>query len=366
MDRIAKALMNHDEVYADISNVLFGDGAEELISKLSQTPEAKAKRKELGRQVGYATNAAGMVAGPAAVWQATKHRKGGGVFRDIGESMSKNPKVTGSKFKAVRSAGKKAGKIADTLSHPTGKGSKLAAGAAGVTMIGLQGANWAGDTIAAQTLKKKPENVKKDSPDGADLHVAGGMKAKPVKVVINESLPVLSAKANLATAKGKKKLGQSAKAGREKFEDVKANLKKADEVDVKWEGEIAKFDEDKRQVFGYASVVEVNGEPVIDKQGDYISIDEVEKSAYDYVQKSRKGGNMHKRDGDEAHHVSDMIESFVITPEKIEKMGLPEETPVGWWIGFQVNDEDTWDEVKKGDLTGFSIHGKGSRTDGTI
>lgn len=136
---------------------------------------------------------------------------------------------------------------------------------------------------------------------------------------------------------------------------------KADTFDITWHGEISKVNEDKRQVFGWASVVEMNGEPIVDRQGDYISIDEIEKSAYTYVQKSRKGGDMHKRDASGPRHVSDMIESFVVTPEKVEKMGLPEDTPIGWWVGYQIHDEDTWNIVKSGGRTGFSIHGSGQR-----
>ena len=42
----------------------------------------------------------------------------------------------------------------------------------------------------------------------------------------------------------------------------------AETVDVVWDGEIAKADVDKQQLFGWASVVEVDGEPVVDLQGD--------------------------------------------------------------------------------------------------
>jgi hypothetical protein len=56
-----------------------------------------------------------------------------------------------------------------------------------------------------------------------------------------------------------------------------------------------------------------------------------------------------------------MIESFVMTPEKIEKMGMPDSTPVGWWVGYKIHDEDAWQKVKKGEVTGFSIHGRGKR-----
>ena len=128
-------------------------------------------------------------------------------------------------------------------------------------------------------------------------------------------------------------------------------------------GTISKVDDDKRQVFGWASVTDLNGEPVTDRQNDWIAADELEKAVYDYVLKSRVGGTMHERVGkSQPKATSEMIESFVITPEKIEKMGLPEGSlPIGWWTGFQVRDEDTWNKVKKGELMSFSIHGMGKR-----
>lgn len=138
--------------------------------------------------------------------------------------------------------------------------------------------------------------------------------------------------------------------------------------DVQWGGEFSKFDEDKRLAFGWASVVKVNGEPVVDRQGDYIGIGDIEDAAYVYVEKSRVGGDMHRRVGgkdlageDRPHHVADLVESMVFTPEKIAKMGLPDDFPVGWWVGFKVHDDASWTEVKEGRRTGFSIHGKGIR-----
>lgn len=141
------------------------------------------------------------------------------------------------------------------------------------------------------------------------------------------------------------------------LEDEQPLLKSVD-----WEGEFTKFDTDKRQVFGWASIVSVNGKPVVDRQGDLIDADEMEKSAYEYVIKSRRGGDQHRRTDDgQAFHASDMIESFVVTPEKKDRLGLPDDMPVGWWVGFKVNDDDTWRKVKNGEVTGFSIHGKGKR-----
>jgi hypothetical protein len=139
--------------------------------------------------------------------------------------------------------------------------------------------------------------------------------------------------------------------------------------DLGWVGTISKIDEEKKQVFGWASLSTVDGEPVVDRQMDFIPIEETEKSAYTYVQESRKGGDMHKRvkkglstNWDEPLHTSDLIESMVFTKEKIVKMGLPEDAlPEGWWVGFQIHDEKQWEDVKARRRTGFSIHGAGRR-----
>jgi cation transport regulator ChaB len=138
----------------------------------------------------------------------------------------------------------------------------------------------------------------------------------------------------------------------------------SDELTI--DGEIAKVDADLGQVFGWASITKINGEPVVDLQNDYLETHELEKAAYDYVLKSRIGGEMHERMKKSApKQVGTLIESMMLTPEKIEKMGLPEDTPHGWWVGFQVSKDDigseAWENVKKGKYTGFSIHGMGKR-----
>jgi len=135
-------------------------------------------------------------------------------------------------------------------------------------------------------------------------------------------------------------------------------------VDVTWSGEIAKANEEKQQIFGWASVIEVNGEPVVDLQGDRITAEEMEKAGYEYVMKSRKGGDMHLRDDWQPIQKSEMIESFIVTDEKREAFGLGDDVPTGWWVGFQVRDPEVWAKVKSGERTGFSIHGHGKRSPG--
>lgn len=130
---------------------------------------------------------------------------------------------------------------------------------------------------------------------------------------------------------------------------------------IKITGDITKVDADKRQAFGWASITEIDGSPVVDLQNDVIKTDELERAAYEYVLSSRVGGEMHKREKNAPKQIGTLIESVVLTPEKIEKMGLPSNTPSGWWVGFKVHDDNVWKSVKKGQYSGFSIHGKGYR-----
>jgi hypothetical protein len=162
----------------------------------------------------------------------------------------------------------------------------------------------------------------------------------------------------------KKKLQPQIDEAKEIAEEVK-QVAKADQVDYAFTGEISKLNEDKQQAFGWCSLSTIDGKPVVDLQGDYAPIEEIEKSAYAYVTSSRIGGDMHARDGDKPKQYSDLIESFIATPEKLEQMGIPTDiakgVPSGWWVGFQVNDADQWAMVKNKERTGFSIHGKGSK-----
>ena len=206
-----------------------------------------------------------------------------------------------------------------------------------------------GDAVHAEdvwTYLYTPEGISKMGPGQSDVHVNNAGKGK---LVPRERTPQIPKMIN-----PKKKDGTI-------IDNTDAMSKSDDDFDITWAGEFAKADEDKRQVFGWASIVEVDGKPVIDRQGDWITPEEIEKAAYQYVLNSRKAGHQHKRDGDQPFHAGDMIESFVMTPEKVEKMGLPEETPIGWWVGYKIHDDDAWQKVKKGEVTGFSIHGRGKR-----
>ncbi len=43
-------------------------------------------------------------------------------------------------------------------------------------------------------------------------------------------------------------------------------------------------------------------------------------------------------------------------------MGIPPGTlPVGWWIGFYVDDDEAWEKIKNGTYKMFSIEGTATR-----
>ena len=128
---------------------------------------------------------------------------------------------------------------------------------------------------------------------------------------------------------------------------------------VELRGEFSKVDEDRRLAFGWASVVKEAGgtEGLEDLQGDVLDPDSLEQAVYEYVLVSRDADVMHKRDG-----VGRLVESMLFTPEKLDRMGLdPAAVPVGWWVGYRVDDDEVWKGVKDGTYRMFSIRGTGVR-----
>lgn len=123
---------------------------------------------------------------------------------------------------------------------------------------------------------------------------------------------------------------------------------------------IAKTDEDQRLVFGFASVAQLaDGSLLEDLQGDLIEPAELEKAAYDFAEHYRSVNEMH-----EGEDVGAIVESFVMTPEKLTAMGFPAEVakamPVAHWIGARVS-ADAFAKVKAGTLRMFSIEGTAVR-----
>ena len=128
------------------------------------------------------------------------------------------------------------------------------------------------------------------------------------------------------------------------------------EVRVTTTIDIVKADDDEQRiVFGWGSVaVTKAGETVVDSDGHTYSVPALERAAYRHVEQARAAGVQHRGDA-----VGVMVESLMVTPAKLEALGLSSDAmPLGWWVGYRV-DEPTWERVKSGELRSFSIQGMG-------
>lgn len=118
--------------------------------------------------------------------------------------------------------------------------------------------------------------------------------------------------------------------------------------------EIAKSDE-QQMVWGWASVSTVNGELLTDAQGDECDVTELQKAAHEFMQSSRVGKVMHA--GRRKGYIAD---SIVFTKALQDALGI-DLGMEGWFVGYKVEDPETWSRVKKGELRAFSIGGLGNR-----
>lgn len=116
---------------------------------------------------------------------------------------------------------------------------------------------------------------------------------------------------------------------------------------------IEKVDEDRHVAFGWAYVSERDGKQVVDHSDEFIAKADLEDAAYLF--------NMEFRAADEVHTdpvVGQLVESFVSTPEKLQKMGLaPDALPTGWWTGWYVPDDAIFAKIKDGTYSMLSIGG---------
>jgi len=120
-----------------------------------------------------------------------------------------------------------------------------------------------------------------------------------------------------------------------------------------------KIDEDRRLAFGWAYTTKIGTDLVIDHSGDFIddqALPDLEHAVYDFVKDVREADEMHMRD----EGIAKLVESLVVTPEKLEMMGLQGDR-TGWWTAWFVEDDGVWAKVKDGTYCALSIRGIGER-----
>lgn len=133
--------------------------------------------------------------------------------------------------------------------------------------------------------------------------------------------------------------------------------------------ELLKIDEEQHNVWGIFSVSKIGDELVVDSQNDVIQPEELEKAAHNFsLSANRQMNNKH-----EQVQVGQLIESFVLSPEKgeflekaLKDMGAEATIKPGatiWFGGFHVEDEKTWDLIKSGEFKSFSIGGQAEKVE---
>lgn len=118
---------------------------------------------------------------------------------------------------------------------------------------------------------------------------------------------------------------------------------------------IIKLDDEARIVWGWASVVSIDGKPMVDRQGDIISAEVMTKAADNFMADVRTAKAMH-----EGGKIGEVIHSFPLTKALGEALGVYSALE-GWVVAMKVHDDDVWKRVKSGELAAFSIGGMGKR-----
>lgn len=115
---------------------------------------------------------------------------------------------------------------------------------------------------------------------------------------------------------------------------------------ITFRADIAKVDEELRMVWGWAYVCEEDGQKIVDYSGEVMTWQELQKCAHSF---SGYGGVMHRTKGGE------LVDRIMFSPHVQKALGI--EVPIGWFVGYRVDDDDAWQGVLDGTYTGFSIHG---------
>ncbi len=115
---------------------------------------------------------------------------------------------------------------------------------------------------------------------------------------------------------------------------------------------------DKQIVYG---VVMEPGDPdTPDTQGDWMKAAEIETACHDFMRKYARQeagiGEQHKRQAE-----ADIVECF-LAPADFE-MGGQKVKKGSWVMGTYVADAEVWKRIKAGELSGYSIGGRGQRVE---
>jgi len=115
--------------------------------------------------------------------------------------------------------------------------------------------------------------------------------------------------------------------------------------------EILKVDEEQRIIFGWGSVTKVDEKLVEDMQGDVIQTETLHKAVNEFMKGIRVGKLEHQ-----GEPVGQIVHSFPVSKEICDALGI-QTNKEGWIVGFYVQDDSLWGQVKSGEYSEFSIGG---------
>ncbi|PDZ35861.1 XkdF-like putative serine protease domain-containing protein [Bacillus toyonensis] len=115
---------------------------------------------------------------------------------------------------------------------------------------------------------------------------------------------------------------------------------------------ILKTEEEKQLVTGIVYEPDVE-----DSHGDIMTAEEIEKAAYTFMENYQHIDKQH----DEIAGKGTVVENWIAKSDMT--VGEQEVQAGTWLMTVRVDDADTWEEIKKGEVTGFSMGGFGERVE---
>jgi len=85
-----------------------------------------------------------------------------------------------------------------------------------------------------------------------------------------------------------------------------------------------------------------------DAQGEFMRAEEIKKMAHNFVRKGRMSSI-------DVMHDNHVVPGLCIVESYIAKKGDPDFIEGSWVIGMHVPDETLWQQIKKGEINGFSM-----------
>lgn len=201
----------------------------------------------------------------------------------------------------------------------------------------------------ATTFEKRKKTYGQKKKKTEKVHIAVGDTASVDTLEGRERVKIISINGDTARVA---LVSDEDKIGEYKLDE----LQKAD-VEFTMQADVIKLDEDQRLVYGWASIIEENGRVVVDKQGDVILEQTLLEAAHDYMSVHRKAHEMH-----EGVNKGETVSSIVFTHDVQKALGI-DLGMVGWFICQKIHDDELWKKFKSGELSAFSIGGRGQRTD---